>query len=118
MKILAIDSFASDVMLETRIWNPNAEVHTTITCKLSNLHVDDLDDPDLQIRVRHGIMKSVPRRKNKRKRIQKKWIKRYGMRQVVDYYEKMYKVNEMHFDFQHDTVEFECELISTSKYSI
>lgn len=118
MKILAIDSFASDVTLKTRILNIQAEESSTITCKLSNLHVDDLDDPDLRIRVRHGIMKSVPRRKNKRKRIQKKWIKRYGMRQVVDYYEKMHKVNEMHFDFQHDTVEFECELISTNKYSI
>lgn len=118
MKILAIDSYASDVMLETCRWSPNAEVSTTIKCKLSNLHIDDLEDPDLRIRVRHGIMKDVPRRKNKKKRIQKKWIKRYGMRQIVTYYEKMHKVNEMHLDFQNDTVEFECELISTSRYTI
>lgn len=112
MRTLAIDTIHSSTLLaqmSVDLSNPTEmKSCTTIKCRLSNLKVSDLEDPDLHIRVRHGIMKDVPRRKNKKRRIQKKWIKRYGMKQIVDYYETNYKVQTMEIDFKNDTVEFTC----------
>lgn len=112
MRTLAIDTIHSSTLLaqiSVDLSNPTEmKSCTTIKCRLSDMLISDLEDPDLHIRVRHGIMKDVPRRKNKKRRIQKKWIKRYGMKQVVDYYEMNYKVQQMELNFTEDTVEFIC----------
>lgn len=111
MRTLAIDTIHSNTLLaqmSVDTNSPDLKVCTTIKCRLSAMLISDLEDPDLHIRVRHGIMKDVPRRKNKKRRIQKKWIKRYGMKQIVDYYEMNYKVQHMELDFKNDTVEFTC----------
>lgn len=111
MKILAIDTIHSSTMLaqmSVDTCSPNLEVPTVIKCRLSDMLISDLEDPDLYIRVRYGIMKDVPRRKHKKHRIQKKWIKRYGMKQIVDYQKMRYKVQHMELNFAEDTVEFSC----------
>lgn len=112
MRTLAIDTIHSNTLLapmSVDLSNPKEMTSCTrIKCRLSNMLISDLEDPNLHIRVRHGIMKDVPRRKNKKRRIQKKWIKRYGMKQIVDYYEMKYKVQHMELNFTEDTVEFTC----------
>lgn len=112
MRTLAIDTIHSNTLLaqmSVDLSNPTEmKSCTTLKCRLSAMLISDLEDPDLHIRVRHGIMKDVPRRKNKKRRIQKKWIKRYGIKQIVDYYEMNYKVQQMELDFKEDTVEFIC----------
>lgn len=112
MRTLAIDTIHSNTLLaQMSVDLSNSKEMTSCTrirCRMSNMLISDLEDPDLYIRVRHGIMKDVPRRKNKKRRIQKKWIKRYGMKQIVDYYEMNYKVQHMELDFKNDTVEFTC----------
>lgn len=89
-------------------------IRNTVKCRLSLLRVADVESPNLTIRLISSSMRDVPSRKNKRKRIQKKWNKRYGTRQIPDYLCLDYKVIKSIADFQKDTIDFECELYSVT----